>query len=174
MLWRLIVTGELMSDGLCYENMSTQQKLMAELYLWLSTVSHAIFLITENIALYKSCDQSTKYSGIVPAETFLADLACDGDESTFMATDNEQLPWLSIDIGNVYTITSVDILFHGHYGMYIELQIMIKFNSLWPSDATWRNWSGSALVQVIAGFLTVPNHYKNQYWPISIEVLCYS
>ena len=132
------------------------------------------FLITENIALYKSCDQSTNYSGIVPAETFLADLACDGDESTFIATDNEQLPWLSIDIGNVYTITSVDILFHGYDGMYIELQIMIKFNWLWPSDATWRNWSGSALVQVIAGFLTVPNHNKNQYWPISIEVLCYS
>ena len=43
-----------------------------------------------------------------------------------MVTGNEQLPWLSIDIGDVYTITSVDISFHEYYGMYIEFEIMMQ------------------------------------------------
>ena len=49
---------------------------------------------------------------------YTADLASDGQKSTFMATGDEQFPWLSVDIGDVYSITSVDILFHEYHGTY--------------------------------------------------------
>ena len=40
------------------------------------------------------------------------------------------------------------------------------FNSLWPSDAIWRQGSWSTLVQVMACCLTAPSHYLNQCWLI--------
>ena len=39
-------------------------------------------------------------------------------------------------------------------------------NSLWPSDAIWRQGSRSTLVQVMACCLTAPRHYLNQCWLI--------
>ena len=44
------------------------------------------------------------------------------------------------------------------------------FNSLWPSDAIWRQGSKSALVQVMACCLTAPSHYLNQCWLIITKV----
>ena len=35
------------------------------------------------------------------------------------------------------------------------------FNSLWPSDTTWRQRTWSALLQAMACCLRVPNHYMN-------------
>ena len=43
-------------------------------------------------------------------------------------------------------------------------------NSLWPSDAVWRQRSGSTLAQVMACCRTAPNHYLNQCWLIINEV----
>ena len=40
-------------------------------------------------------------------------------------------------------------------------------NSLWPSDAIWRQRSGSTLAQVMACCLTAPSHYLNQCWLIN-------
>ena len=37
-------------------------------------------------------------------------------------------------------------------------------NSLWRSDAVWRQRSGSTLAQVMACCLTSPSHYLNQCW----------
>ena len=37
-------------------------------------------------------------------------------------------------------------------------------NSLGPSDAIWRQRSGSPLAQVMACCLTAPSHYLNQCW----------
>ena len=42
-------------------------------------------------------------------------------------------------------------------------------NSLWPSDAIWRQRSGSAMAQVMACCLTAPSHYLNQCWLIISE-----
>ena len=39
---------------------------------------------------------------------------------------------------------------------------MVRVNSLWPSDAVWRQGSTSTLVQVMACCLTAPSHYLNQ------------
>ena len=43
-------------------------------------------------------------------------------------------------------------------------------NSLWPSDAIWRQRSGSTLVQIMACCLTAPSHYLNQCWLIISKV----
>ena len=44
------------------------------------------------------------------------------------------------------------------------------FNSLWPSDTTWRHRTGSTLAQVMACCLMAPSHYLNQCWFIIGEV----
>ena len=44
-------------------------------------------------------------------------------------------------------------------------------NSLRPSDAIWRQRSGSTLAQVMACCLTAPSHYLNQCWFIISKVL---
>ena len=46
--------------------------------------------------------------------------------------------------------------------------------SLWPSDAIWRQKSGSTLAQVMACCLTAPSHYLNQCWLIISKVKWYS
>ena len=48
------------------------------------------------------------------------------------------------------------------------LEIKLGLNSLWPSDAIWRQRSGSTLAQVTAFCLTAPSHYLNQCWLIII------
>ena len=50
-----------------------------------------------------------------------------------------------------------------------ELEVVRRFikasiNSLWPSDAIWRQESRSTLVQELACCLTAPRHYLNQCW----------
>ena len=47
-------------------------------------------------------------------------------------------------------------------------------HSLWPSDAMWRQRSGSTLAQVMACCLAAPSHYLNQCWLIISEVLWHS
>ena len=44
-------------------------------------------------------------------------------------------------------------------------------NSLWPSDAIWRQGSRSTLVQVMTCCLTAPSHYLNQCWLIITKCL---
>ena len=46
----------------------------------------------------------------------------------------------------------------------------VYLNSLWPSDAIWRQGSRSTLVQVMACCLTAPSHYLNQCWLIITKV----
>ena len=47
-------------------------------------------------------------------------------------------------------------------------------NSLWPSYATWRHWSGMTLDQVMACCLMAPSHYLNQCWVIISKIQWYS
>ena len=47
-------------------------------------------------------------------------------------------------------------------------------NSLWPSDAIWRQRSGSTLAQVMAWCLTAPSHYLNQCWLIISKIQSHS
>ena len=39
----------------------------------------------------------------------------------------------------------------------------LSFNSVWPKDAIWCQWSWSILTQVMACCLTALSHYMNQY-----------
>ena len=51
------------------------------------------------------------------------------------------------------------------------LELRLSFiNSLWPSDAIWRQGSRLTLVQVMACCLTAPSHYLNQCWLIITKV----
>ena len=52
-----------------------------------------------------------------------------------------------------------------------QLNTFIHVNSLWPSDAMWRQGSRSTLVQVMACCLTAPSRYLNQCWLIITKVL---
>ena len=52
--------------------------------------------------------------------------------------------------------------------------VVISINSLWPSDAIWRQRSRSTLAQVMACWLTAPSHYLNQCWLIITKVLWHS
>ena len=54
--------------------------------------------------------------------------------------------------------------------VYWALTTQQKVNSLGPSDAIWRQRSGSPLAQVMACCLTAPSHYLNQCWLIINEV----
>ena len=47
-------------------------------------------------------------------------------------------------------------------------------NSLRPSDAIWRQRTGSTLAQVMACCLTAPSHYLNQCWLVISEVQWHS
>ena len=51
----------------------------------------------------------------------------------------------------------------------------LYINPLWPSDTTWRQRSGSTLVQGMACCLTAPNpDYLNQCWLMISEALWHS
>ena len=47
-------------------------------------------------------------------------------------------------------------------------------NPLWPSDAIWRQRTGSTSAQVMACCLMAPSHYLNQCWLIISEVQWHS
>ena len=64
-----------------------------------------------------------------------------------------------------YTCWLVDAVFR-----LMELRV----NSLWPSDAIWRQRSGSTLAQVMACCLAAPSHYLNQWWLIISRVQSHS
>ena len=53
-------------------------------------------------------------------------------------------------------------------------QTVVEINSLWPSDAIWRDRPWSALVEVIAGCLTATSHCPNQFGLVINEVLWHS
>ena len=55
-----------------------------------------------------------------------------------------------------------------------SLTNMGRFKSVGPSDARWRQRSGSTLAQVMACCLTAPSHYLNQCWLIISKVLWHS
>ena len=72
----------------------------------------------------------------------------------------------NVDIWSIDTIDNVSMR---RYVMIRKCMVRSGrrlFKSLWPSDAIWRHRSGSALVQVMACYLTASSHYLNQCWLI--------
>ena len=49
---------------------------------------------------------------------------------------------------------------------FLKVTMDILLNSLWSSDAICRYRSGSTIVEVMAWFMTAPNHY------LDLEVSC--
>ena len=77
-----------------------------------------------------------------------------------------------------YTYLAVTIVklrnFTSEIGLRNIQLIHILVNSLWRSDAIWRQRSGSTLARVMACCLTTPSHYLNQCWLIISEVQWHS
>ena len=74
------------------------------------------------------------------------------------------MPWCFSTRASVTTVLS----------MHPCVSSSIGVNSLWPSDAIWRQRSGSTLAQVMAWCLTAPSHYLNHCWLIISEVQWHS
>ena len=67
----------------------------------------------------------------------------------------------------------------GFSGLHWEVNVQRwipkrNINSLWPSDAMWRNRLGSTLIRVMSSCLMAPSHYRNQRRLLISEVLCFS
>ena len=73
---------------------------------------------------------------------------------------SEQIFCIKIDVW-------VQICNKGSFRMYLRHIPCARRYPLWPSDAIWRQRSGSTLAQVVAWCLTAPSHYLNQCWLIS-------
>ena len=56
----------------------------------------------------------------------------------------------------------------------LHLLTLTQLNSLWPSDAIWRQRSGSKLVQAMACYLTAQSLNLNQCWLIISDVQWHS
>ena len=86
---------------------------------------------------------------------------------------------MNIAITLLVIITKI-VICHNPYFMFItnfyntSPLCLRVFDSLWPSDAIWRQRSGSQLAQVMACCLTAPSHYLNQVWLMISEVLWHS
>ena len=86
---------------------------------------------------------------------------------------------LILTLWDVYILISLVMYFMtmGHMSRIrciITAYFLQHIFTLWPSDATWRQRSGSTLAQVIACCLTAPSHYLNQCWLIFSEVQWHS
>ena len=57
---------------------------------------------------------------------------------------------------------------------YTHLGGLSALNTLWPSDAMWRQRSWTTLAQVMACCLMAPSHYLNQCWLMISEMLWHS
>ena len=69
-----------------------------------------------------------------------------------------------------YSLTVLSVISKlGNTYLY-DVHFISIFNTLGPSDALWRQISGSTLAQVMACCLTSPSQYLNQYWLIISKV----
>ena len=80
-------------------------------------------------------------------------------------------------LGNAHDINLFDefknlVKFLNNWHIFHEPMTLI--NSLWPSDAIWRQGSWSAMDLVIICCLMAPSHYLNQCWLITSWVLWHS
>ena len=70
---------------------------------------------------------------------------------------------------NVSYLSKIIHLHISFWKRHIFLQCF-QVNSLGPSDAIWRQRSGSTVAQVMACCLMAPSHYQNQCWLIISKV----
>ena len=61
-----------------------------------------------------------------------------------------------------------------YWDRHARWEAWLPFNSLWPSDATWRLRSGSTSVQVVAWYQPAPSCYLKQYWLLISQVFKHS
>ena len=84
------------------------------------------------------------------------------------------LAYSSAEMSNITRKTPNYLLGYSYDDPILERAKSSCFNSLWPSDAIWRQIPRSTLAQVMACCLTAPSHYLNQCWLIINKVQWHS
>ena len=75
----------------------------------------------------------------------------------------------------LYYQMTLDAFWRVKYHIRIIAESLLKYiDSLGPSDAISRHWSGSTLAQIMACCLTARSHYLNPWWLIICNVLWHS
>ena len=81
--------------------------------------------------------------------------------------------WVNTDSGTKPSPKPI-LTYHQRYSVAFTWEQFHKsaheLNTLGPSDAKWRQKTGSALAQVMACCLMAPSHYLNQCWLIISKV----
>ena len=119
-------------------------------------------------------------------EPKLSDVHPDNVAATQRHLINKSIQQIRVEAQQCPDLHTLTKIFCGHDLIYVS-RILVKslcltlewldnfcFNSLWPSDDTWHQRSGSTLVRVMACCLTAPSHYLNQCWLIISGVLGHS
>ena len=102
------------------------------------------------------------------------------EQSTVFWCNNKTLTGIPSPSASLYVHNQVTCinLQTGHHAMAIYGQVNAMpymANTAWLlTDATWHQRSLSTLAQVMVCCLTAPNHYLNQCWLITNEILWHS
>ena len=124
------------------------------LYLYLISLSKYVVLIKVLYATGKKYTIFGNHSGITRISCSVM-----GKDAIWALKENCKMVWLNVQCPVVWYPS--ENLHH----LYKSC-ILIKINSLCPSDAIWRPRCWSTLAQVIACCLTAPSHYLRQCWLI--------
>ena len=89
------------------------------------------------------------------------------DDITRQQWVKENLEYLPYHMARISLVTDFDKNWNK---CWLSTPHIYLVNSLWPSDAIWRQGFRSTLVQVMACCLTAPSHYLNQCWLIITKV----
>ena len=127
---------------------------LAHVYSVLETVPWSLFLKSDK----NTCAQILDYKLTVRKNGHLELVLWSQHEIVLSCNLNMVMMYLSYSFGMCHDSCAV---------MY---KMVEQINSLWPSDAIWRQRSGSTLAQVMACCLTAPSHYLHQCWLIINEV----
>ena len=94
--------------------------------------------------------------------------------ATFLSSKNALLGYFLILYNAWHRLRKLTLFFWSFFGcemFWISFRLPSDiFNSLGPSDAIWRQKTGSTLAQVMACCLTAPSHYLTQCWLIISKV----
>ena len=153
-----------------FEMHSLWKKIMI---FWLK-FHEKVFLI---VMIQSSLDQGNSFITCIGSGKNLAPnrwqaipwISDDPVERSMCATRPQWVNW-KITIDFMYMYIHVSYIYASD-DLYL---LHTNINSLWPSDAIWRQLSGSTLAQVMACCLTAPSHYLNQCWLIFKGTLWHS
>ena len=109
-----------------------------------------LYFIVESKPVWRDCVTGL-CNGLVPSGNKPLPIQCWPRAVLLYGVPRPQwLKWLNVHVQQIVTATN--------------LLVLDVANTLWPSDAIWRQRSWSTLAQVMACCLMTVSHYLNQCW----------